>query len=63
VPRATTDDDRLDLAYALRAAVLPATRQRRWDDAIQTLDKALLRLGAKKDVERVRAAIAELDRA
>jgi hypothetical protein len=42
------------VAYALRAAVLLATRRRRWDDAIQTLEK---------DVERVRVAIVELGRA
>jgi tetratricopeptide (TPR) repeat protein len=101
IARATADEDRIDLAYALRASAMLAIRQHRRADAHQTLDQALdlvrqmnvpyseayyltlygvlykeqgateeararfqealtifHRLGAKRDVERVQAAIA-----
>jgi tetratricopeptide (TPR) repeat protein len=41
IARATADDDRIDLAHALRASVLLAIRQQRWDDALHTLEKAV----------------------
>lgn len=41
VARATAEDDRIDLIYALRASARLALRQRRWDDARNTLEQAL----------------------
>jgi tetratricopeptide (TPR) repeat protein len=39
--RATGDDDRIDLAYALRASLRLAIRQHRSDDARHTFEQAL----------------------
>jgi tetratricopeptide (TPR) repeat protein len=102
ITRATADDDRIDLAHALRASAALAIRQQRWEDALHTLGQAVdlaremnypyghadylsmygsvfkqrgaveearqwfqealtifRRLGAKKDVERMIAAIGQ----
>jgi len=41
IARATSDEDRIDLAYALRASAMLAIRQHREADAAQTLEQAL----------------------